>query len=245
MAYGYSDSLTGAQPQVQIKRVGGWKFMVGLMLAAAGLGFAGYLYAVPYKKLNRTLHERASETSEVRGELEKATAAKDKLSAELGRRDEADRAKAAEAGKKSEAVEALMTELKAALGAVGATITTEENHALVSFPATAIFDAANSTVISGQGDTALKILAAAAKKGELRLRVKAKLIPHAGPRDIAQFKNIGEFTMLRAARVALALAADGAPAPHVGIGGEKAPPLPGRRAKATIPDRLDIEIEPV
>jgi len=246
MAYGYSDSLMGAQqPQVQIKKVGGWKLLLGLMLAAGGLGFAGYLYAVPYKKLNRALTERAAETGEARTQLDKTIAERDKLNAELGRRDEADREKAATAGKKTEALEALTAELKTALGAVGGTATTDDGHALVSFPATAIFDQATSTVISGQGETALKILAMAAKKAEMRLRVKAKLIPSAGPREISQFKNIGEFTMLRAARVSLALAADGMPGAHLSIGGEKAPPLAGRRAKAAIPDRLDIEIEPV
>ena len=70
--------------------------------------------------------------------------------------------------------------------------------------------------------------------------MKAKLIAAPPPRELGQFKNIGEFEMLRAARVMLVLAANGVAPDHLGIAGE----LPGpRKTKNGIPDRLEIEIE--
>jgi hypothetical protein len=38
----------------------GWKNLFWLSLAALGLGFAGYLYLMPYRQLNGTLEQRAS-----------------------------------------------------------------------------------------------------------------------------------------------------------------------------------------
>jgi len=66
------------------------------------------------------------------------------------------------------------------------------------------------------------------------------------PRELGQFKNIGEFVMLRAARIALSLTADGLPASHVAIAGVDAPaPSASKKAKpAPLPDHLDVEIEP-
>src|SRR5262245_21150956 len=49
MAYAFDESM-GSQPRV-VKSGGGWKVALALMLAAAGVGFAGYVYFVPYQKL--------------------------------------------------------------------------------------------------------------------------------------------------------------------------------------------------
>ena len=47
MAYGYSESFVGGQPPVQVHRVGGWKLLLGVMVAAVltGPAWAAWLKA--------------------------------------------------------------------------------------------------------------------------------------------------------------------------------------------------------
>ena len=244
MAYGYNESLEGGpQPPVQIHRVGGWKLLLGAMLGAAGLGFGGYVLLGPYQKLTHTLRAQASALGEERAASEDLSAERDKLKAELSRRAGAEQEKAAAEGKRKEAVEAFSAELKAALGAFGGTASVVGAKAEISFATASVFEDPASSVISPQGEAALKVLGGAVKKWGFRARAKAKLIPAPPPRNLAQFKNIGEFAMLRAVRAALALADGGVPADRIAAAGEAPPPNP-RKAKPAVPDRLDIEIEP-
>lgn len=241
MAYGYNDPFVGGQPPVQIQKVGGWKLLAGAMLAAAGVGFAGYIYVVPYQKVTRVLRARTGELGKERGATQDLEAERDRLKDELAKRNGADQDKAANDAKQRQALEALAAELKIALAAVGANISADEGKVRLSFGVPALFEQPTSTVISPQGETALKVVIAGMKKSGLRAKVKAKLIQSAPPRELAQFKNIGEFQMLRAARIMLVLANNGVPADHVSVIGE----VPGgRKTKNGVPDRLDIEIEP-
>ena len=242
MAYSYSDPLGGSvQPTVQIKRVGGWKFMVGAMLAAAGLGFAGYLYAVPYQKLSKALGTQASALKEEQSTRAEEAAEREKLKADLGKHESVEQDKAEALAKKKEAAEVLSTELRTALGAIGANVVLGDDARVnVTFPTSAIFDQPTATGVSGQGETALKILASAAKKADAKVTVRARLIPAPPPRELAQFKNIGEFAMLRAVRVALTISNAGVKPEFIAAAG--APPEV-RKGKPGVPDRVEVEIE--
>lgn len=242
MAYGFSDSFVGGQPPVQVHRVGGWKLLLGAMLAAVGLGFAAYVYLGPYQKLTKALRARTTELTEARQASQDAVDERDRLKSELGKKEGAERDKSAAERKRQEAVDAFATEMKAALSAFGATLTASGGRAEVSFPTSGMFEQPISTVISPQGDAALKVLSGGIKKAGFRSRVMARLIPSPPPRELAQFKNVGEFAMLRAVRVALALAGGGVPPDRVAAAGEA--PSAGAKGRAGIPDRVDVEIEP-
>ena len=243
MAYAYDESEVGGQPPVQIHRVGGWKLLAGAMLAAAGLGFAGFVYAVPYQKVMRSLHARTNELGKERAGIEDLVAERDALKAEVTRREAADQDKASVTSSKQQAVAVFAAEMKAALGAFGATTTVVDGRAGVSFAVASLFEEPTSTVISPQGDAALKVLGGAVKKAGFRVRAKAKLIPAPPPKALSQFQNIGEFAMLRSVRATLALANAGVAPDKVATVGES-PTAGARKAKPGIPDRLDIEIEP-
>lgn len=243
MAYGYSDSFVGGPPPVQIQRVGGWKLLLGAMLAAAGVGFAGYVYLVPYQKLTKTLAIRTAELTEERSGAQDLAGERERLKAQVAERERAERDRVASLTKGQQAVEGFASEMKTPLAAFNATITPSGGRALVVFATGSIFEQPTSTVISAQGEAALKILAGGLKKASFRARVKAKLIPTPPPRDLAQFKNVGEFAMLRAVRVALALAAGGVAPDRIAAAGE-APGGGAHKSKSAVPDRLEIEIEP-
>lgn len=242
MAYGYNDSFVGGPPPVQIKRVGGWKLLAGAMLAAAGLGFAGYVYLGPYQKLTKELVVRTAELGEERTSTKDVMAERDKLKAQVAERDSADRDKAASQSKKQQTVEAFAAEMKTPLAAFGATVSTDGGRARVGFATSSIFDQPTSTVISPQGEAAVKVLAGSLKKAGFRTRVLAKLLTAPPPRELAQFKNIGEFAMLRAVRVALGLAAGGVAADRIAAAGDTPPTT--HKGKPAVPDHLEIEIEP-
>jgi hypothetical protein len=244
MAHSYSESFPGSpRPEAQPRQGGGWILLLGGMLAAAGLGFAGYLYAVPYRRLTQVAAAQAVELLAERADRARAVAEGEKLKTDLGKHLSA-------AGEKAEAVSRhrqesldLAAELKTALGAVGAVISLSEQGAIeVTFPVSSIFDMPVGTGVSGQGETALKILGAAVQKTHSKIAIKARLIPTAPPRAIAQFKNIGEFAMLRAVRAALSVANTGVRPESIAAAG--ASPLEMRKGKpAMVPDLLEVEIE--
>jgi hypothetical protein len=243
MSYGLNDAPVGAQPLVQIQHVGGWKLTVGAMLAAAGIGFAGYIYLGPYHKLANAVGARAAELDLERSATQDLTSERDKLKAEIAGHQAAEQDKATTESKKQQAVDSFVKDLKTPLGIFGATISGGGGRAEVSFAVKSLFEQPTSTVISPQGEAALKVLAEAVKQAGLRTRVMAKLIPAPPPKELAQFKNVGEFVMLRAVRVALALASGGVAPDRVAAAGE-APVLAAHKGKPAIPDRLEIEIEP-
>lgn len=244
MAYGYNESVVAGPPPVQIRRVGGWKLLVGAMLAAAGVGFAGYVYVVPYMKLSRVLQERTAELGEERSTGEELSAERDRLKKELAERQSSDRDQAAAVSRKQQAVETFSNDMKTALAAFGGSISTEGRRAKISFPVASLFEQQSSTVISAQGDAALKVVGASLKRAGFRVRILARLIGAAPPRELGQWKSIGEFAMTRALRVALAMSLPpgGIAADRIAVAGET-PPLV-HKGKVPVPDHLEIEIEP-
>ena len=57
--YAFEDPMAAAQP----RSGGGWKLLLGFMVAFAGLGFAGYVYVIPYQKMQHAAGTRQAEIS--------------------------------------------------------------------------------------------------------------------------------------------------------------------------------------
>jgi hypothetical protein len=245
MSYGFNDSFSsaGSAPVVQIQKVGGWKLLAGATLAGLGLGFAGFVYLGPYQKVSKALGAHASELDQARGTADEMASERDKLKAVVEKNMDAERQKTATEGKQRESLQALAAELKTSLASVAANISVDDARVRVSFAVAALFEQPFSIGISPAGENALKVVVAALKKSNMRGKVKAKLIQTPPPRELGQFKVIGEFETLRAARVMLVLSSGGVAADHLAVAGEV--PLPAaRKGRGGVPDRLDIEIEP-
>jgi hypothetical protein len=236
MAYGF-DPQAGV-PRVQ--KTGGWRALLGMVVAAAGLGFAGYVYLVPYQKMNRALAARTLELNEERNASQQLAAERERAKAELARREVAEKDKAQADKRRKQAIEDLTSELKTVFGEAGAQVAAGEDRVAIAFPELALFETAKSTALTPQGQATLKSLAGTLKKGQYRTRVIARLAPAAPPKDLSQFKNVGEFGMLRSARALLFLVDAGVGAGSIGVAGA----LPPARKKPGMPDRLEIEIEP-
>lgn len=245
MSYGYNDSFAAAPaaPVVQVKKVGGWKLLLGAILAALGLGFAGFVYVGPFQKVSKALQAQTSELDQARGATDELTSERDKLKAAVEKHMDVEQEKTSTTTKHHETLQAVAADLKGALPPAAVSISADDARVRLNFAASALFEQPFSIGISPAGETALKAVAAALKKGGLRGKVKAKLIQTPPPRELGQFKAIAEFEMLRAARVLLVLSSGDVPADHLAVAGELPPPA-ARKGRGSVPDRLDIEIEP-
>src|SRR4051812_38573233 len=123
MSFGFNDPFPAAPPAVQIRRVGGWKAFAGAVLAAAGVGFAAFVYVGPYQKLTKIVRDRTSELTERQGSTEQLAEERDKLKAALAARVGSEREKAAVTSKRTDALESVAADLKGGLGAAGASVT--------------------------------------------------------------------------------------------------------------------------
>lgn len=227
---------------------GSWNQMLWFAVAAAGVGFAAYVFAVPYQRAMSAFRSRTAELGEVRAASQSAVGERDRLQARLeaGARD-----KEAADAKKRVGAASMGALLSGSLQERGVAVSVDGGRVVASFPADKIIDR-DGIDVSHAGQTALKILAGAVKKDGGSVRVKA-LFSSAVPRRSlrALFRTAGEVSAVRAARVISVLneagiapdrlmtfgEADKSP-PHPAARGKKAPPL------ASAPDRVDIEIEP-
>lgn len=243
MAFQDDDSsVASSEGANRPRRVGGWRAWFGALLAALGVGFAAYVYAVPYQKLTQVVKAQSVEMKEQLAGREQDAVERERLTSALAERESAARDKAEATAKVGEVAEALTIELKTALEAVGGVVTLSAPARVnASFPTSAIFESPFSTGVAGQGETALKILAAAAKKTDFKVKVKARLIAQPPPRELSQFKNIGEFAMLQSVRVALAIVNAGVKPENVAATG--AEPPDARKGTPAVPDHLEVEIE--
>src|SRR3954470_14549967 len=94
--------MTGQQVQA-VSSGGGWKSLLYFMLAAAGVGFAGYLFLVPYQQVKGALSARSTELGAERSAAQELTGERDKLKAEVTRLSAAADDKAANDGKRKAA----------------------------------------------------------------------------------------------------------------------------------------------
>jgi hypothetical protein len=241
--YAFEDPMAAAQP----RSGGGWKALLGFMVAFAGLGFAGYVYVIPYQKMHNAVTSHQAEMAGVQNAAEAATAERDKLKAELEKYTAADKEKGAAESKRKAASEALALALKAGLEELGATVTADGPKLAVSFPVAKVIDA-NGMDVSDAGQAALKILAGAAKKEDAQVRVVARTSSAPPPKELRSlFHTAGEMRVVRAARVMSALEDAGlrpAQVAIIGEGDKAASRARGKKAAAQAGDHLELQVEP-
>ena len=245
--YAFEDPLAGAQP----RSGGGWKQLFWFAVAFTGLGFAGYVYLIPYQKMQHAVGSRQAELASEHAAAEEATAERDKLKTTLEKYTSSDKDKAAVEAKQKTTSDALELALKTGLGELGATVTADGPKLRVSFPVGKVIDA-NGMDVSEAGQAAMKILAGAAKKEDAKVRVVARTSSAPPPKELRSlFHTAGEMRAVRAARVMSALEDAGLAPAQLGIVGEADKPAPrargkqGKKAAAAPPaDQLDLQIEP-
>jgi flagellar motor protein MotB len=249
--YAFEDPMAGAQP----RSGGGWKQLFWFAVAFTGLGFAGYVYLIPYQKMQHAVGTRQAELASERAAAEQATAERDKLKTTLESYTSTDKDKAAGESKRRTAADALVLALKTGLEELGATVTADGAKLRVSFPVGKVIDA-NGMDVSETGQAALKILAGAVKKEDAKVRVVARTSSAPPPKELRSlFHTAGEMRAVRAARVMSALEDAGLPPAQLTIIGESDKPAPrprgkqgkqGKKAAAAAPpaDQLDLQIEP-
>lgn len=242
--YAFEDPMAAAQP----RSTGGWKALLGFAVAFAGLGFAGYVYVIPYQKMHHAVETHEAQMAGVESTAETAAAERDKLKADLEKYTGADKAKAAAESKRKAASDALALALKAGLEELGATVNADGAKLAVSFPVAKVIDA-NGMDVSDAGQAAMKILAGAAKKEDAKVRVVARTSSAPPPKELrGLFHTAGEMRAVRAARVMSALEAAGLPPALVSIVGEGDKPAPHARGKkgaaAQSADHLELQVDP-
>jgi hypothetical protein len=226
---------------------GGWKAMFWFAVAAAGVGFAGYVFLVPYQRMQSALGTRTAELGDARATVTETTAERDKLKAALAKYADADKDKAAGETKRKEAVDALITQLRPGLEGLGGTVAVEEGTLVVSFPADKVIDA-NGIDVSEGGIAALKVFAGSLKGVSAKARILSRASSAAPPKELKSlFHSAGEQHAVRAARVLSALVDAGLPPASLSIVGEAEKAAQRARGKkpAPVTERLDIQVEPL
>ena len=234
-------------PMAMSSSGGSWKSLFYFLLAAAGVGFAGYVYLVPYSKMERAVGSNQSAIADERRAAEVAIAERDKLKADVARLKAVVDEKATADDKRKKTIDTLAIQLKPGLEALGATVVAEPGALDVSFPANKMIDA-NGIDVSDGGMAAVKILAEAAKRESAKVRIRARSSAAAPPKELRSlFRTAGEMNAVRAARVMSSFENAGVAPARVTIvgdvdkGGAKAR---GKKPGAAPADRVELEIEP-
>jgi hypothetical protein len=234
-------------PMAMSSSGGSWKSLFYFLLAAAGVGFAGYVYLVPYSKMERAVGSNQSAIADERRAAEIAIAERDKLKADVTRLKAAVDEKKASDDKRKTTIDTLAIQLKPGLEALGATVVADPGALDVSFPANKMIDA-NGIDVSDGGMAAIKILAEATKKVDAKVRIRARSSAAAPPKELRSlFRTAGEMNAVRAARVMSSFQNAGVAPARVTIvgdvdkGGAKAR---GKKPGAAPADRVELEIEP-
>jgi len=229
---------------------GSWTKLFYFALAAAGVGFAGYVYLVPYQKMEHAVGGNQSAIADERRAAEAAISERDKLKADLERYKSAAADKNASEAKHKGTIDTLATALKPGLEALGATIVADGGALGVSFPSAKMIDA-NGIDVSDGGMAAIKIIADSAKREGAKVRIRARSSAAAPPKELRSlFHTAGEMNAVRAARVMSSLEHAGVAPSRITIVGdvaEKGASRPARGKKgapAPANDRVELEIEP-
>jgi hypothetical protein len=229
--------------------MGGWKSLFWFAVAMAGVGFAGYVYVVPYQKMQHAAATGQSDIAAERKAAEDANAERDRLKSDLAKFIAADKEKADTEGKRKANVDDVAGQLKTGLEELGGTVGSKGAAVTVAFPAPKVIDA-NGIDVSESGLAALKVLAGAAKKSGAQVRITARSSSAQPPKELrGLFHSAGEMNAVRGARLMSALQADGIAPDHIAIVG--AAPLPTPRAPRgkkgpppAAPDRVELEVDP-
>ena len=235
-------------PMAMSSSGGSWKSLFYFALAAAGVGFAGYVYLVPYSKMERAVGGNQSAIADERRAAESAIAERDKLKADLSKYATAAADKSATDSKKKATVDTLAKQLRPGLEAMGGTVTGEGNLVAISFPAAKMIDA-NGIDVSDAGLPAIKILAEATKKESAKVRIHARASSAPPTKELRSLcRNAGEMNAIRAARVMSELQHAGLAPGRISIVGDTAEKGAARAARGKkggggAPDRVELEIE--
>jgi len=219
--------------------------MFWFAVAAAGVGFAGYVFLVPYQKMQSALGTRNAELGAERSSASETIAERDKLKAALAKFNDAEKDKASADSKRKADVDALITQLRPSLEELGASVAVEDGSLEVSFPAAKMIDT-NGIDVSEGGLAALKIFAGSLKKVGAKARILARASSAPPPKELKSlFHSAGELHAVRAARMLSALEDAGLPPASVSIAGQGEKSARARGKKPTgAADRLDIQVEP-
>ncbi len=223
------------------------KALFWFAVAFCGLGFAGYVYLIPYQKMVHAVGVRQAELASQRAAADEAAAERDKLKTRLDGYVSADKDKSAAESKKKATLESIGSGLKGGLEELGATVADDGSTLKITFPAAKVIDK-NEIDVSEAGSAVLKLVAGAVKKESARVRIFARTSSAATPKQLRSlFKTAGEMRTVRAARVMSALEEAGLPPGDITIVGEADKPsrAHGRKgAQAAGADRLELEVEP-
>jgi hypothetical protein len=226
---------------------GGWKALLWFCVAAAGVGFAGYVFLVPYQQMQSALGSKTAALNAERATVTETTAERDKLKADLAKFTDAEKDKATTDAKKKADVDGLISQLRPSLEPLGAMVAVEDGVLGVSFPAEKIIDT-NGIDVSDAGVAALKIVATTLKTANAKARILARASSSPPPKELKSlFHSAGEQHAVRSARLLSALEDAGLPPTSVSIVGAAAPASPRARGKKPPPppaDRVDIQVEP-
>jgi hypothetical protein len=230
---------------------GSWKSLFYFALAAAGVGFAGYVYIVPYSKMERAAGSNSSAIADERRATEAAVAERDKLKADVEKYRAAAADKASGEAKQKTTLDTLSTTLKPGLEALGATVAPTSDGVGISFPSAKVIDA-NGIDVSDAGMAAMKIIGETAKRDSAKIRIRARSSSAAPPKELRSlFHTAGEMNAVRAARVMSSLEHTGVAPARITIVGDvaekSAAPRAARGKKGAPPpgaDRVELEIEP-
>jgi hypothetical protein len=241
----FGDPMAHQMSGVPVRSGGGWKWLFWFAVAVLGLGFAGYVYLVPYQRIQSALSTRMGEVGAERSAAQEVGAERDKLKSQLAGYASGEKEKAAAAGKHKAELEAMTTTLKASLEPLGASLAPGDAALAISFPGPKVIDA-NGIDVSEGGLAALKIVGNTVKGAGARVRIKARASAAAPPRELkALFHTAGEMQAVRAARVMSALEEAGVAPESISIVGQADKAAAHARGKKAAPaDHLDIEVEP-
>jgi flagellar motor protein MotB len=230
---------------VQQRRSAGFPWLtlaavVGLGLGAAGIGFAGYVYFVPYRHMLIDLKRRSGELRALRTTAEASQKELDRVKVDFAEVQGARNQRLTAEGRVRTDLKLMKTELEQRLGGAGVTVTLEPHKLVAALPEDAVFDA-RGPVLTRQGQDAIRAVAEVIGDKAARLLVAAPMggVPLA--RWVrAQFPTPGDLSAARVGNVLKALARDGAQAQNIlAVVGTVAP-----AADADKPATLEFELEP-
>lgn len=247
--YAFDDPMAAGVRATRRSGGGGWKALFWFAIAAVGVGFAGYVFLVPYQKTMSALNARSTELGEERATAKQLVQERDQLKTQVEKLSASASNKAAADSKRKSIADELGTQLKTATEALGATVVAADGRVAMSMPVEKVIDT-NGIDVSESGLALLKIFAGAVKATPSNIRIKARFSATPPAKELRElFKTTGELSAVRAARVMSVLNDAGVRPDRLSISGEAERPRPVPRGKKAPvapppPERVDIEIEP-
>lgn len=221
-------------------RTSSWLSLGALALGAAGVGFAVYVYAVPYQRLAVELKRRSGELRSVASEAEARRMELDRLRSDLKEVQGARNQHLTEEGRARSDLKVIKTQLEERLAGAKVQVHLEARRMLVRFPEETLFEA-RGPWFTRAGQEAIETFARTVGDRAGRVLVAAPMGGEAVPRWVrAQYPTPADLSAARAGNALRALAKAGVRADStLAVIGLLAGP-----DEANAPATLDIELEP-